>query len=140
MAFTFADLLSPTDINGVTTEIVDMPEGSIVTDLQLIVETAWNSGTSDVIDIGDDNGSGVVDRYIDGADLQTKARTQEDIDADPETVVQYTAGDRLTINWVSVGADATAGAARILVEYIIADRANETQGLKVTNYGAARAP
>ena len=134
----FADLLSPTDLNGVATPVIDMPEGAIVTDLQIIVETVFNSGTSDVIDIGDND---VADRYLDGSDIQTAAvRFHEDIDAAAETVKQYVAGDTINMTWVAVGADPTTGSVRLLVNYIIADRANETQSLKVTNFGAARQP
>jgi len=112
--FTFATLTS-----GSAEGAVDLPNGAVVTGGQLVVDTAFNSGTSDTISVGD----GVTAARYESA--QSVASTG----AYPLTVTgyEYTAADAVDITLTSVGAAATAGAGRLVVEYYVEGRANEVQ-------------
>lgn len=131
----YDELLSPTDLNAVDTPFMDMPQGAIVLGCQVIVETVFDTaGADDVLDVGDNDDP---DRYHDGVDLTAAIRYLADMN-DAVDVHTYDAGETMNFTWVASGADAAQGQVRIVVEYIIVDRANETQSLRVTNYGAAR--
>lgn len=113
--WTFADFVS-----GVLQPAVDMPHGAIVTGGFFVVDTALNSGTSDTLTVGD---SAVDNRYAAGINGQSAALT-----ALVPTGYKYTAINELGIKWTGVGAVPTAGAGRLLVEYVIDGRATHTHG------------
>jgi len=134
---TYANTLSPADLNAVDTPCIDMPEGAMVVGGRVFVVTAFNSATSDTLDVGDNDDP---NRYTNGGAVDISTADVFPLTLDTVSVSNhvYTAGETINFTWTAVGADATAGEVRIQIHYIIADRANETQSLKVTNYGAAR--
>ena len=101
---------------------LDVPANAIVVGGYIVVDTAFNSTTSDVLDVGD----GVDDdRYTPTQiNLQTVGATALSV-----TGYKYTAADTLDIKWTA-GATGTAtqGSARIWVEYIVYGRAAFSQG------------
>lgn len=106
--------------SGTAEAAVDVPAGAKVTGGRLIVDTAFDSGTSDVMEVGD---GGDVDRYVASVDVQATGL----IGTWLTTGYQYTADDTVDIELTSVGTAATAGAGRLEVEYILDERSNETQ-------------
>lgn len=110
--FTYATLAS-----GVN-EAVDIPAGAIVTGGCLVITTIFNSGTTDLLEVGD----GVQDDDYLVAGAADNGSTAQYIAFTP-TGYQYTANDSIDIKWTPVGTAATAGAGYMIVEYIVPGRA-----------------
>lgn len=112
--FTFADLE-----NGVALEAVDVPGGAYIVSGELVIETAFNAGTSDTIAVGH---TGDDDGLLTATDVQSTGRT-------PLVPAggTYAAKDSVTLKWATAGTAATAGAGFVRVEYVIDGRANEVQ-------------
>lgn len=114
--FDFADLVS----GAVAALTVALPSNAIVVGGGVLVETAFNTGTSAVVDLGLAGGSASV--LANDLDLKTTGFK-------PITGVftpNYN-GAAVTLTLTGVGADATAGAGKVFVEYLIVDKANEVQ-------------
>lgn len=105
-------------------EVLELPQGSVIVDIQLVVDTAFSGGTTHDLDIGDD-----VDpnRYsqtiveIDAAGIPTNppaADLSKTTSAEPNVTVTPT----------HTGGDPTAGSARLIVTYLTDGRHNENQG------------
>jgi hypothetical protein len=97
----------------------DVPAGAIVVGGDVTVTTAWNSATSDVLDVGDGDSAA---RYNDDINIAATGRTALGL-----TGYKYTAADTIDLRWESVGTAATAGSFRIHLWYIIEGRGNEIQ-------------
>lgn len=111
--FTYSDL---TDATGV--EAIDIPPGAEIVGGELVIETAFNSATSDTIDVGD---GGDTDRYTASpVNVAATGRTALTL-----TGYTYTAKDTIDILWDGTGTAPTAGAGYLKVTYTIEDRANE---------------
>lgn len=110
--FTFADFVS-----GVAAEAVKIPGNCRVSGGHLVISTAFNSGTSDTIQVGDGDSAA---RYKDSINGQAVALT-----ALVPTGYKYTVPDTIDITWTGVGAAPTAGAGYLMVEYFAENRANE---------------
>ena len=113
--FTFADFVS-----GADTPAVQVPGGAIVTGGDFIIDTAFDSTVSDTFTIGD---ATVGNRYGAAIDGQAAART-----ALVPTGFKYPTQDNVTLNWTGAGAAPTAGAGRLIMRYVVAGRAQTTQG------------
>lgn len=107
--------------SGAAAVAIDLPSDAEVTGGSVVVSTAFNSGTSDTLTVGDLTTN---DRYKAGVDGQTAARTA----LIPTGLVVSTANQRqVVIKWTGVGTAATAGAGHLLVEYIQTSRADFVQ-------------
>ena len=113
--FDFADLSSTA-----VTPIVKLPANSIVLGGALVITTAFNSGTTDLLEVGD----GVQDDDYLVAGGADNGSTAQYIVFTP-TGYKYTAADTIDVKWTPVGTAATAGAGFLIVEYIVTTRANE---------------
>lgn len=114
-SFVLADLTS-----GAATAAVELPVGAEVIGGDLIIDTVFNSGTSDTFVVGD---SGVANRYANAVDGQSAARTALTV-----TGARMTAKTDVTVTCTRVGTAATTGAGRLRVMYIVHGRGNENQG------------
>jgi len=104
--------------------VLDLPQGATIVEMVLYVDTAFSGGTTHDLDIGD---ASDPNRYtptiseIDATGIPTNA-----------PVVNYfvTTGSepQLTVTPTHTGGDPTAGAARLLVRYVVEGRHNENQG------------
>lgn len=97
--------------------LAKLPAGARVVGGGLLVETVWNSGSSDVLDLGD------------GADDDRYTSSQIDLTSLGFTALTLTYFKNTTTDWVDgtwtgVGAVPTTGAARLFVEYIIDGNGN----------------
>jgi hypothetical protein len=107
-SITFADI-------GSTLEVGVVPTGSIVDYAYVIVSTAFDSGSTDVLDIGtsaDTNGFATV------MTLQTAGRIVADELATSNDLGPYTADTTLKCVVAATGTAATAGAAEVVVRFI----------------------
>lgn len=101
----------------VATALAKIPAGGRVVGGGVLVETVWNSGTSDVLDIGDGADD---DRYSSSQiDLTALGFTALDI-----SYFKYTTTDWIDGVWTGTGAVPTTGAAKLFVEYIIDGNGN----------------
>lgn len=113
--FTFADFTS-----GVAELAIAMPSGAVVIGGALIIDTVFNSQTSDTLTVGD---AGVVDRYkagINGTALALTALIPTGYE-----LVSATGG--IKIRWTGVGNAPTTGAGRLIVEYVYIERGDFIQ-------------
>lgn len=131
---TFADGLAVAGTDDAVQDLMDIPTGARVVGGEIVVETAWDSGTSAVVDIGDGDDP---DRYTGGGavDLTSVGRTALTL-----TGFKYAGEDTIDLDPTFLGSTATAGQAYIRVEYVLEDRAHETQGVNVADYGSKNAP
>lgn len=110
------------DTSAAVEEAFDLPANAVVVGGEIIVDTVWNSATSDVLDLGDD---GDTNRYLAAVDLTALART-EFVDANLGFL--NTESNTIDAIWTGVGAVPTTGSARIRVFYVIQNRTNENMG------------
>lgn len=104
--------------NVVQVQLAKLPVGAVVTGGELIVDTAWNTGTSASLSIGD-TASGT--RYGATLDLKTTGRKAL-------TPTGYVSdGAEVMATPVLSGTAATAGKARLILQYVISGRAHEAQ-------------
>lgn len=100
---------------------LDLPVGAIVVGGDLTVTTAWNTGTTATLAIGDATTS---NRYLAATDLKTAARTP----LVPTGFTHTSAENILKALTALVGTAASAGAARLRVDYIVKGRSAFSQG------------
>jgi hypothetical protein len=112
----FADLVSGADLPA-----IDLPRNAVVTGGDVVVTTAFNSATSDVLDVGDASSE---NRYLNDANLASAGRTA----LVPTGFVTTSTQPALTVRWVGAGAAPTAGAVRLTVQYYVKGRAAFAQG------------
>lgn len=115
VGFTYTDFVS-----GVGQVAVDLPSGAIVTGGFLVIDTAFNSATSDTLEVGD---AGSAARYKGSIDGQAAALTA--LVPTGDALVSTTGSIKVEVT--SVGAAATAGSGRLVVEYIYAERGDFIQ-------------
>lgn len=116
LTINFGDLAGT---SGTDVAAIELPPNAIVTGGAVVVKTAFNSATSDVIDIGD---AGSQNRYLNDGNIHATG-----VVALVPTGYLHTGGD-LTVRWVGVGAVPTAGQVQIRVDYVQVGRAEYTQG------------
>lgn len=110
------------DVSAQAEEAFELPPNAVVVGGEIIVDTVWNSGTSDVLDLGDEVD---VNRYLAAVDLTALART-EFVDANLGFL--SVEADTIDAIWTGVGAAPTTGSARIRVFYVVQGRTNENEG------------
>lgn len=113
--FTLSDLTA-----GTAVPAVDLPQGAVVVGGELIIDTAFDSATSDTISVGDGGSAG---RYGNAVDVQSAGRTALTL-----TGYKYTAVDTIDLTYAQSGAAASNGAGRLIVQYVVDGRGNENQG------------
>lgn len=101
---------------GSTATSIILPANSQIIDQIVDVTTAWDSVTSDALEIGDGTD---VDAYGDVADLQVLGRVVVDPDGPQGTAIADigTADITVTITITSAGGSLTVGAARLTITY-----------------------
>lgn len=104
--------------SGVDLAAVAMPPNAIVVGGAVVVKTAFNSATSDVIDVGD---AVTQNRYLNDGNIHTTG-----VVALVPTGYVHPGGD-LTVRWVGVSTVPTAGEVQLRVDYIVAGRGEFTQ-------------
>lgn len=121
--FTYADFDS-----GTANVICEVPGNAIVINGYYVAVTAWDSGTSAVLDIGDQTLAGVAnddDRYT---STQLNLKTASGATAFTLTGYKYTAPNQIIVTVTTSGTAATAGAGRVVLEYIRVGKADQNSG------------
>lgn len=113
--FTYADLVSGSAIGA-----IDLPGGAIRLRGELVIETAFNSATSDVIAIGD---AASATALLANTDVTSAGRTAFTGFAGEVQSVK----EAVTVRWTGAGTAPTQGAGYILVEYAIEGREVDVQ-------------
>jgi hypothetical protein len=108
-----ADLVSASDFAA-----IDLPPNSIVLSGQTVTTEAWNSTTSDVLDVGD---AGSQNRYLNDGNIRALAARVALV---PTGYI--TDGNPITVRWVSGGGTPTTGKVRLEVLYVQQGRADAT--------------
>lgn len=115
------DFAALAGLSGADAQAIDLPVNAVVVSGQVVTLTAFNSATSDVLDVGD---AGSQNRYLNDTNIHATG-----IGALVPTGYQHTASDnKLTVRWVGVGAVPTAGKVRLQVQYYVVGRAAFSQG------------
>jgi hypothetical protein len=112
----FADL-----VNGVAQAAIELPVNAVVVSGDAVATEAFNSVTSDVLDIGDDT---VQNRYLNDANIHALGRTP----LIPTGFVTTATQRNINVTWVAVGAAPTAGKVTVSVQYYVRGRAAFAQG------------
>lgn len=110
-----ADLVSAADVVA-----IELPPNAVILSGQLVTTEAWNSTTSDVLDVGD---SGSQNRYLNDGNIRALGARVALVPTGFVTV-----GNPLTVRWVSGGGVPTTGKVRLEVEYYQLGRAETTYG------------
>lgn len=106
--------------SGTALEAIDVPADAIYDSGWVDVKTAFDSGTSDVLDVGDGDDD---DRYTSSQiDLTSTGRTDLDV-----VGKKYDEKDTIDATWTGSGSDPTEGEFELVYKYIREDRAVETQ-------------
>lgn len=107
--------------DGVAQAAIDLPIGAVITGGSVVVSEAFNSTSTDVLDVGYE-GSGNAyknDANIHATGLVALVPTGKVHDADTPAV---------TVTWASGGGTPTTGKARLTVEYYVEKRTGFSQG------------
>lgn len=112
--FVYTDFTS-----GVGVGSVDLPANSHVTGGSLVITTAFNSATSDQIEVGTATTAGLY--------LTQDVKTAAGSFAIVPTEDVHAASTEILLEWTGAGAAPSQGAGFLLLEYVITDRANENQ-------------
>lgn len=99
-----ADLTSATDFAAIS-----LPPNCVIDSGYTITTEAWNSTTSDVLDVGD---SASQNRYLNDGNI----RAANALVALVPTGFLHPGGD-ITVRWVSGGGSPTTGKVRLVVKY-----------------------
>lgn len=109
--------------SGETKPLIYMRPGTIILSVAVNITTAWNSGTSDVLTIGDTEGTGNVDRYMPSTSIAVTG-LKHTVSL-PLTDGEFETAGAITGTWTGVGTAPTAGAGRLIVTYIETPRSTE---------------
>lgn len=118
--FIFSDLVS-----GAYAPAIDLPLGAIVTKGELYITTLFDSATTDVFSIGDKVGAAAATntRYsATSADITAVGRAVVAVPTGIKTTDQTSVG----VVWTGTGAAPTAGAGKLVIEYLIDGKAEST--------------
>lgn len=106
--------------SAVAAAVSEIPGNGVVIGGFIVVDTAWNSVTSDTFILGDDDDD---NRYLNAVDMQSTGVTELTI-----TGYKHTTAEDLLATWTGVGTAPTAGAGRLVIEYVVEGRSQSTQG------------
>lgn len=105
---------------GVDLVAIDLPPGAVIRSGEVVTTEAWDSTTTDVLDVGD----GVSqNRYLNDGNIRALGAV---VPLVPTGHVHP--GGALTVRWVSGGGVPTTGKARLVVEYYIRGTSAATHG------------
>lgn len=109
-------------VNNVAQGALDLPVGAVIVSGALVTTEAWNSTTSDVMDVGDVT-SAV--RYLTDGNIRALGAR---VPLVPTGFTHTSTEKQLTVTWTSGGGTPTTGKSRLEVQYFVKGRAAFTQG------------
>lgn len=102
---------------------LDLPPGAVIVSGALVTTEAWNSTTSDVMDVGDATSA---TRYLTDGNIRALGAR---VPLVPTGFVHTTTQPALTVTWTSGGGTPTTGKVRLEVQYYVIGRAAFSYGL-----------
>lgn len=108
--------------NNVAQQALDLPVGAVITGGALVTTEAWNSTTSDVMDVGD---ATTATRYLTDGNIRALGAR---VPLVPTGFIHTATQPALTVTWTSGGGTPTTGKVRLEVEYYVRGRAAFSQG------------
>lgn len=118
----FVDINLADVANNVTQTALDLPINAIVVDGSLVTTEAWNSTTSDVMDVGDATSA---TRYLTDGNIRALGAR---VPLVPTGLIHDATNNALRVTWTSGGGVPTTGKVRLEVRYYVKGRAAFTQG------------
>jgi hypothetical protein len=109
-------------VTNVALNVMQLPVGAVVVSGDLVTTEAWNSSTSDVMDVGD---AGLATRYMTDGNIHALGSR---VPINPTGFVVTSAQPYLTVTWTSGGGTPTTGKVRLAVQYYVVGRAEFAQG------------
>lgn len=101
---------------------LDLPVGAVITGGALVTTEAWNSTSTDVMDVGD---ATTATRYLTDGNIRTLGAR---VPLVPTGFIHTATQPALTVTWTSGGGTPTTGKVRLEVEYYVRGRAAFSQG------------
>lgn len=106
--------------DGAAKDAIDLPLGASVVGGDLVVDTAFDAGTTATLSVGD---ASSATRYLNAQNVKVTGRTALTITGFKTTISEQT----LQVKYASSGTAATAGKARLRVMYVVDGRVDENQ-------------
>lgn len=101
-------------------KVMELPPGAVVLGANMVVSEAFNAATTATMSLGD---TGNANRYANALDVRTAG-----VKAGAMTGYVSRATSDLILTYAETGAAATAGTARLYVQYIVEGKTQFTQG------------
>jgi Flp pilus assembly protein CpaB len=108
-----ADVVSASDLSAIS-----LPPNSVILAGEIVTTEAWNSTTSDVMDVGD---AASQNRYLNDGNIRALGARVALV----PTGFIHPGGD-LTVRWTSGGGTPTTGKSRLTVQYMQLGRGDST--------------
>lgn len=118
----FVDINVADLVSGVAAQAIELPPGAVVLSGQTITTQAWDSTTSDVLDVGDATSA---NRYLNDGNIRALAAR---VPLVPTGFVTTPTERWITVTWVSGGGTPTTGKVRLEVLYFVKGRSAFAQG------------
>lgn len=118
----FVDINLANIVNNAAEAALDLPVNAVIVDGSLVTTEAWNSTTSDVMDVGD--ATSAVRYLTDGNIRALGAR----VPLVPTGFVHAATNNVLRVTWTSGGGVPTTGKVRLEVRYYVQGRSAFSQG------------
>jgi hypothetical protein len=109
-------------VTNVALNVMKLPINAVIVSGQLVTTEAWNSTTSDVLDIGDVTSA---TRYLTDGNIRASAARVALV---PTGFVVTSTQPNLTATWTSGGGTPSTGKVRLEVAYFVIGRAGFSQG------------
>jgi hypothetical protein len=101
---------------------LDLPINAVVVSGRLVTTEAWNSTSTDVMDVGD---ASSATRYLTDGNIRALGAVVALV---PTGFVHTATQPALTVTWTSGGGSPTTGKVRLEVQYYVQGRAAFSQG------------
>jgi len=118
----FVDINLADIATNVAANALDLPPYAVIVSGQLITTEAWNSTSTDVLDVGDVTSA---TRYLTDGNIRALAAR---VPLVPTGFTHTATEKQLTVTWTSGGGTPTTGKVRLEVLYYVKGRAAFTQG------------
>ena len=118
----FVDIALADLATGVAVSALDLPGNAVIVSGAQVTTEAWNSTTSDVLDVGDATSA---TRYLSDGNIRALGARVALV---PTGFVHSATQPALTVTWTSGGGVPTTGKVRLEVQYFVKGRSLFSQG------------
>lgn len=118
-AVAWVDINAADLVNGTAVAAIDLPGAAVVLSGSVDVLEPFNSGSADVLDVGDAQSG---NRYLNDGNVHAAGRI-----ALVPTGYEHQGTSTLTVTWAGSGAAPTVGKVRLTVQYFVPGRADFIQ-------------